>query len=333
MSVIIQPLTLLLIIAIGYVFKRSALFAPQDYRVIQTAEFDLILPGAIIYSFATNPHHTSLLLISAFSFIAALLPALLAFATTRRRPVANRAFLMLNSSGFNIGCFSFPVLQSLLGPSALVSAAMFDVGNNIMVAAGTNVMTQSLLHIKPDMTLAQQHAGTAPTLPYARPTDRDARRLRRRALGRNVFWGFISSPSFDVYMLMIVFMCIGWHMPSWVATVSQPFSAANAFCAMLMVGMLTEPPESKADILAVGQVVAWRVPCSMLFAAAAWFLLPFDPMVREAVALCCMAPTAIFSTMFTDKVLGNAKLAGFTLSVTALIAIVLMVGAHILIHA
>ncbi len=81
---------------------------------------------------------------------------------------------------------------------------MFDVGNCVMVSAGTNVMTQTLLHIQPGRTLAEQGAGEAPTLPYTRPADRDARRLARRALLRNVVKGFASSPSFDTYVLMIV---------------------------------------------------------------------------------------------------------------------------------
>ena len=52
--------------------------------------------------------------------------------------------------------------------------------------------------------------------------------------------------------------------------------------------------------------------------------------IREAVAMCCLAPIAVFSTLFTDKVLGNAKLAGFTLSITAIISLLLMTGAHFL---
>lgn len=327
MSAIIQPTTLLLIILAGYLFKRTRLFGPLDYRVLQTAEFNLVLPGAIIYSFATNPHHISLLAISAFSLMAALLPALAIFLTSRHRPVSDRAFLMLNGSGFNVGCFCFPMLQSLLGPAALIPAAMFDIGNSVMVAAGTNVIMQTLLHIEPGKTLTQQHAGAAPTLPYTRPVDRDARRLRRRALRRNVARGFLTSPSFDTYMLMVLLTLIDFKLPAW----TQPFASANAFCSMLMVGMLTELPRDSHDVKAVLTVIGWRLPCSLIFAAAAWFLLPFDPLMREAVALCCLAPTAMFSTMFTDKVLGNARLAGFTLSLTAVIAIVMMMGFHFLV--
>ncbi|MCI1219921.1 MAG: permease [Bifidobacterium sp.] len=333
MPAIIQPATLLLIIAAGYLFKHMRLFDPRDYRVVQTAEFNLILPGAIIYSFAVNPHDVRLLAVSGFSLTAALLPSLLIYICSRRRPVGERAFLMLNGSGFNIGCFCFPIVQSLLGSSALIPAAMFDIGNSVMVAAGTNVMMQTLLHIEPGKTLTQQHAGSAPTLPYAGPVDRDARRLRRRALCRNVARGFLSSPSFDTYIVMVLLMLAGVTIPAWIAPMAHPFYSANAFCSMLMVGMLTEPPRGLHDIKAVLEIVGWRLPCSLAFAAAAWFLLPFGPVVREAVALCCLAPTAIFSTMFTDKVLGNARLAGFTLCVTAVIAIVLMMGFHLLVAA
>lgn len=76
---------------------------------------------------------------------------------------------MLNCSGFNIGNFCFPVIQTFMGPSALVTASMFDIGNSVIVTAGSNVMTTSLLHIDMDRPLTEQHAGAAPTLPYSKP--------------------------------------------------------------------------------------------------------------------------------------------------------------------
>ena len=86
---------------------------------------------------------------------------------------------MLNGAGFNLGCFSFPVVQSFWGAGAVVPAAMFDIGNCIMVAAGTNVLTQQLLHIRPGKTLAEQHAGAAPTCHTRNP--RQGRQTTRPA--------------------------------------------------------------------------------------------------------------------------------------------------------
>lgn len=113
MSALIQPVALLLIILAGYLFKRAGLFEDRDYRIMQTIIFNLVLPGAIVYSFATNPHDSSMLLISLFGLIVAFIPPVVVFLTSRHRPVQNRAFMMLNGSGFNVGCFCFPVVPGV----------------------------------------------------------------------------------------------------------------------------------------------------------------------------------------------------------------------------
>ena len=252
------------------------------------------------------------------------------FLATRKRNVTDRAFLMLNGAGFNLGCFSFPVVQSFWGAGAVVPAAMFDIGNCIMVAAGTNVLTQQLLHIRPGKTLAEQHAGAAPTLPYTKPKDKDAKRLARRALLGTIAKSFFGSVPFDTYLVMIVVTLANVPIPDWIASICQPLSGANALVSMLMVGMLMDLPQSKHDVKEVLSVIAWRVPFSVAFALVSWFLLPFSASVRAVMVICSLAPIAIFSTLFTDKVLGNAKLAGFSLAITAMIALVMMAVAHAL---
>ena len=66
MTAILKPIAFLLIIVAAYLVKRAGLFRPRDYRVMQVVVFDFTLPASIIVSFATNPHHLSMLLISVF---------------------------------------------------------------------------------------------------------------------------------------------------------------------------------------------------------------------------------------------------------------------------
>ena len=240
-------------------FKRAGLFEDRDYRIMQTIIFNLVLPGAIVYSFATNPHDSSMLLISLFGLIVAFIPPVVVFLTSRHRPVQNRAFMMLNGSGFNVGCFCFPVVQAFLGTGAIVPAAMFDIGNCVMVAAGTNVMTQTLLHIKPGHSAYRTVSGSAPTLPYVKPKDKDAKRLARKALARNVFKGFFGSVPFDTYLVMIILTLANVKIPDIIAALVQPLSNANSFCAMLMVGMLMDLPSGKQDVLQLLKVIGWRL--------------------------------------------------------------------------
>lgn len=210
---------------------------------------------------------------------------------------------------------------------------MFDIGNCVMVAAGTNVMTQTLLHIQPGKTLGEQYQGNAPVLPYVKPKDKDARRLARHALLRNVAKGFFGSIPFDTYLVMIVLMLANVKIPAVVATFVEPLANANSFVAMLMVGMLMDLPAGRDDVMKLLKIIGLRLPFGLLFAVCAWFVLPFGANVREAVVMCCLAPIAVFSTLFTDEVLGNAKLAGFSLSVSAIIGLVMMTGAHFLLAA
>ena len=113
----------------------------------------------------------------------------------------------------------------------------------------------------------------------------------------------------------------------------EPLANANSFVAMLMVGMLMDLPAGRDDVMKLLKIIELRLPFGLLFAVCAWFVLPFGANVREAVVMCCLAPIAVFSTLFTDEVLGNAKLAGFSLSVSAIIGLVMMTGAHFLLAA
>ncbi len=50
--------------------------------------------------------------------------------------------------------------------------------------------------------------------------------------------------------------------------------------------------------------------------------------IREIIVLGSFAPITIFSTKFTDSLTGNAKLAGFSLTVTAIISLVVTTVLH-----
>ncbi|MBM6700256.1 AEC family transporter [Bifidobacterium pullorum subsp. saeculare] len=333
MSAVIQPLALLAIIVVGYLFKRFRVFGQRDYNVLKAAVFDLTLPCAIVRSFATNEHDPSMLLISVFGFFACLLPILVMFVASRRMPVGRRVFLMLNGSGLNVGNFCLPVVTAIMGPTVAISVIMFDIGNSIMVCAGMYVLTVLLLHVPEDRPLSPEEAAGARLLPRVRPTDRQARRLAMRAHIRTVLKSFVSSVPFDTYIVMVVLMLAGVTIPGFIGDFVEPVAQANGFCSMLMVGMMMDLPASRRDVIDVAQVIGCKLVFVALLATAAWFLLPFDPMTRKAVVLICMAPTAVFSVMFTDRVLGNAKLAGFTLACTGVLSLVLMTVANLLIPA
>lgn len=101
MNALITPLSFLLIILAGYLFKRTGWLHDRDYRIIQRAVFTITIPCVIINGFATSPHDTSQLAITAFA--CSVIPLVIMYAVTWRKPVEERAFEMLNVTGFNTG--------------------------------------------------------------------------------------------------------------------------------------------------------------------------------------------------------------------------------------
>ncbi|MBT1180696.1 AEC family transporter [Bifidobacterium sp. CP2] len=324
---------ILTIILIGYALKRIGLFGAGEYRVLQKVVLDITLPAAIVSSFATGHHDLGLLWISVFGLVCATIPLVTMFVVSRRMPVARRAFLMLNGAGFNVGNFTLPILTTFIGPAAALPAIMFDVGNSIMMSAGNYVTTAALLHIDSSRPLAGQ-VGSDPSVtvvPHeAPPTDRDARRLARRAFLRTIVRNFVTSVPFDVYMVMTVLMIAGVKPPMAVADFLAPISGGNTVVSMLMIGMMMDMPGSRCDVADALMIVACRFGFGLLFAFAAWHLLPFDDMTRKAVVFICFAPAGIFSAIFTDKVLGNARLSGFCLTVMGFAGVGAMAVANML---
>ena len=303
MDLAVQTGALLLAIVMGYAGKRAGFFGAKDYRLLQTLIFNVTLPCAVILSFAKNDHDLRMFWVILLGFVSTLIPLLVIYAATRRAPKASRGFQMLAGTTFNIGSFALPVITTFLGAGAGVPVVMFDIGNAMMCAAGSLVLTNLLLHLDPnwdDMTAAQ----------------------RGRVIARN----FYSSVPFDMYIVMIVLLLAGIAIPGPVVTLVTPFANANTFLSMIMVGMMMEIPHDRSDVLDMAKVQVWRLAVAVCVALAAWYLLPLAPQIRMIVAITAFAPISIFSTKFVDQTLDRGQLAGFSLTVNAVISLLIMAG-------
>ena len=300
-----QAGALLLAILGTYALKHLHVFGERDYRVAQGLVFNLTLPCAIMLSFATNRHDMRMLWIVLFGFFACAIPLFVVFVGSRGDERNYRAFQMLNASGLNLGAFCLPVVQTFMGASAGLPIIMLDIGNATVATAGSLTITRTLLHM-----------------------DDSFRSLPLRLRLRNIARDFLGSISFDMYMLMLILMFAHVTIPQPIITLITPFANANAFCAMAMIGLMMEVPDSRKDRMELVRVIVWRAVFGVLIALAAWFLLPFDMRIREIIVLGAFAPITIFSTKFTDSLTGNAKLAGFSLTVTAVLSLVVMTALH-----
>ena len=298
MNYLMKPLSYVLVIVLGYLLKRMGFFGRDDHRLMSRIMMNITLPCTIVRAFSGFSRDAQLFVIVGIGFLCALLPMVLIYLTTRGTNTRLRAYRMLNISGYNIGCFSLPLIEVFFGSTGVVAACMFDTGNAVMMTGGSYTMTSTLL---------KTGGGT------------------RESAG-DILMKFLKSAPFDTYMVMFILMALNVQLPEAVYTLVQPAANANAFVAMLMIGMMFEPVGERALAAETARELGIRYALAALFALACYFLTPFELTVRQTLAVLCFAPLSSLAPIYTDRCHSDVALASFTNSASIAVSLVLMLA-------
>ena len=298
MDYIFKPMSYVLVIMLGYLLKRAGFFGKDDHRLMSKIMVNITLPCTIIQAFDGFERDTKMFIIVGIGFICAFMPILLMYLTTGRVEKRLRAYRMLNIGGYHIGCFSLPLVQAFFGNTGVVAACMFDTGNAIMMTGGAYAMTSTLLRTGGE---------------------------ERESVG-DVLLKFVKSLPFDAYMMMILLAALGVKIPSVVFTLTRPAGQANAFVAMLMIGMMFEPAGDRALLRETARELVWRYLFAAASAALVFFCTPFELVVRQTLCIVCFAPLSSLAPIYTDRCHSDTALASFTNSVSIAVSLIVMLA-------
>lgn len=298
MTYMLKPLSYVLIIVLGYMLKRTGFLREQDRAAFSRVMLTVTLPCAIVQAFDGLALEMHMLLIVALGLFCAGMPILLMYATTRGKDTPLRAYRMLNIGGYNIGCFSVPLLSAFFGSAGVVSACLFDIGNAVIMTGGAYAMTSTLLKTGGD---------------------------ERESVGE-ILMKFLRSVPFDTYMLLLALGVIGVQLPAAVFEITKPIGQANSFIAMLIIGMAFEPAADPALLKETGRELFVRYALAAAFALVIYFLMPFDLLTRQVLVVVCFAPLSSLAPIYTERCRGDAALASFTNSASIAISLVCMLG-------
>ena len=124
------------IIILGYTLRRVGFFKEDDFKVLSKIVLKITLPAAIITSFAGKSIDINMLSIVLVGFGGGLLYMGLGYVINKRQSREQQAFGILNLSGYNIGNFTMPFVQSFLGPIGVITTSVYDVGNAFVCLGG-----------------------------------------------------------------------------------------------------------------------------------------------------------------------------------------------------
>ncbi|MCI6587626.1 MAG: AEC family transporter [Clostridiales bacterium] len=298
MNYMVKPLSYVLLIVLGYVLKRAGFFGREDYRLMSRIMINITLPCTIVRAFSGFSRDPQMFLIVGISFVCSMLPPILMYLATPGVDTRLRAYRMINIGGYNIGCFSLPLIEAFFGGTGVVAACMFDVGNAVMMTGGAYALTSTLLKTGGE---TRESAG-------------------------DILMKFLRSAPFDTYLIVFLLMALNVQLPEAVYTLAQPAANANAFIAMLMIGMMFEPAGDRTKLTEAAHELAVRYAIAAVFALACYFLTPFSLIIRQTLVVLCFAPLSSLAPIYTDRCRSDTALASFTNSVSIAVSLVAMLA-------
>lgn len=295
---LVKPMSFILVIVLGYTLKQAGFLRREDQPLLSKIMLNITLPCAIIQGFSGFERDAKLFIIVGIGFLCAFLPMLLMYLTTHGVEKKLRAYRMLNIGGYNVGCFSLPLVQAFFGSTGVVAACMFDTGNAVMMTGGSYAMTSTLLKTGGE----------------------------EKESAKDILMKFLKSAPFDTYMIMFALAALNVKIPETVFTLVTPAANANAFLAMLMIGMMFEPAGDRAMLREAARELAIRYALAVAFALGCFFLTPFDLIIRQTLVVICFGPLSSLAPIYTDRCRSDAALASFTNSASIAVSLVLMLA-------
>lgn len=296
-NVLVRAAAFILIILTGYLLKKKRFFRPEDFYLVSRIVVNITLPCAIISNFSRISMENSLLFMCVLGFAANVFMVGLGYAANLPKDKEEKVFGMVNLSGYNIGNFTLPFVQSFLGPVGFAATSLFDAGNAVM-CTGVTYTAASMV----------KGQGERPTV------------LR-------VVKSLVSSLPFDAYLVMTLLAICHITLPEVVISYTGTVGSANAFLALLMIGIGFELRLEKSNLAKLMKILLLRYGAGTVMAVLAYHLLPFGLEVRQAVALIALGPVSSVAPAFTGKLGGDVELSSAVNSLSIVISIVMITGA------
>lgn len=292
MEVLAKALAFILIIVLGYLLKKKGFFHASDFYLISKIVIRITLPAAIVSNFSRITMDNSLLLMVVIGLAANIVMVSVGYLINAGKSKEAKAFDMLNLSGYNIGNFTLPFVQSFLGPIGFATTSLFDAGNAVMCTGVTYTLASMVIG-----------KGDKPSV-------------------KNILKSLFSSLPFDAYIIMTVLAILRIPLPSVVTSFAATVGGANAFLALLMIGIGFEIHMEKDKVSTMVKLMVLRYGTAVLFALGAYFLLPFPLEVRQALAIVSFGPVSSVSPAFTGKLEGDVELSSAVNSLSIVLSIV-----------
>ena len=300
-AILMRAACFIAVIILGHLLRRIGFFKEDDFHVLSKMVLKITLPAAIVTSVAGREIAPSMLTICLLGFGGGVLYMSILYLLNLHASREERAFEVLNVSGYNIGTFTMPFVQSFLGPAGMLATSLFDTGNSF-VCLGGSYSIASMIRGGGDKFSLRKIAST-----------------------------LVCSVPFDTYILMTALNLLHIGLPDPVITFAGILGSANPFLAMLMLGVGFHLSGSREQIGVMVRILVVRYGIALVLAVAFFNLRPLELEYRQALAFLVFSPISAAVPAFTADLGEDFGLSSALNSISALISICCIVVVLVLV--
>jgi hypothetical protein len=270
-DILIKAFGFILIIFIGFYLKSKGICKREHGQFLSTVIMNITLPCALLSSI-NNIKITFTLLIALFiGLFANIITNIVGYYISRNDKPMDQALAMINMSGFNIGTFTLPFVQSFFPASALIYVLMFDTGNSLMCLGGTFSLASSVVN-EDDKTSFY-----------------------------SIIKKLFSSIPFCTYIVLFILSLLHISIPQRILNVTSIAGNANPFLAMLMIGIMLEVKLDLSELKTIKKLIIARYTVCGIIALLIYVFLPVNTIMKKMLVLVMFAPVSGVAPVFSNK--------------------------------
>ena len=286
-----QTIVYVILLFAGYGFKKAGIFKVEDTDFLKKVILYLTMPAMAVNGLKDLELQPSFLWCFLIGFGTSTILMLVGMAVTRRKSPEERVMYLFNFNTYNIGNFAIPFLTGLISTEGFAALCLFDIGVAIYLYGIDYSLAEAVKGGKGSFSL--------------------------KFLLKKIF----TSPITDMYLLMILLAALHLRLPDPILKLASVMGNANAFLAMLSIGILFELNLEKKNIRDMVKFFVLRYGTILLIMAGVILFIPFSQDIRQAICVLLMAPVASIAPLLTMNAGGDGAKAAQINSVSIFIGI------------
>ena len=290
-NVLTQTIVYVVLLFAGYGFKKAGIFKVEDTDFLKKVILYLTMPAMAVNGLKDLELQPSFLWCFLVGFGTSTILMLVGMAATRKKSPEEKVMYLFNFNTYNIGNFAIPFLTGLLSTDGFAALCLFDIGVAIYLYGI-------------DYSLAEAVKG-------------GKSRFSLKFLLKKIF----TSPITDMYLLMILLAALHLRLPEPVLKLASVMGNANAFLAMLSIGILFELKLDRKNLWEMVKFFALRYGTILVIMAGVILFIPFSPDIHQAICVLLAAPVASIAPLLTQNAGGDGAKAAQINSVSILLGI------------